>query len=654
MNAKIVTGLLLTGFLALTLIGGRTSRAAGPWFVSPAGNDGNDCLTPGTACLTIQGAVNKASAGDTINVAAGTYNENVTIAKSLFLRGAQFGVDARGRAASESIITTPVPANPQMTVAFNGLISIDGFTFSGGPTGASGCIFTSVGPNNGMLIINNRFSNYSAAAIWLNRGGTDINIDKNVLDGSLISASGQAIFLNGPQNYNGLFVTNNHVINNTGRSGLFVDGNHNVSESAARAPSISGNLFDKNNVGMNLGSRSFGTFAAPVLGAYGGSIQNNVFSNNAFDGVQGGIQHVLVSGNQFLSNGRTGLALTSFGNTGADRGGQFSNITCNFFGGNVQEGLLFSSSQGAGTIGTNVANQNNFVSNNVGLTYNGTEAINATNNWWGSPTGPTIASNPGGTGDKITNPSGSVTYSPFLSSPAGCAPAAPVDLGIAKTSSGNFKQGDTGKTYTITVTNLSAFPSSGIVTVSDSLPAGLIARALSGPNWTCDPIPGGGTAGPATLNCTRSDVLNAGQSYQPITLTVDVSCSAPSSVTNTATVSGGGDTVPGNNSSSATDPVGPDPTAPVITCPGGVSKYVDSGQFTATVNPGTPVATDNCGSPSITGVRNDGKALNAPYPVGVTVITWTARDAANNSSSCSQTVTVMIPSGQKKIPGSYP
>ena len=37
-------------------------RAAGPWFVSPAGDDGNDCLSSTTACRTIGGAAAKASA----------------------------------------------------------------------------------------------------------------------------------------------------------------------------------------------------------------------------------------------------------------------------------------------------------------------------------------------------------------------------------------------------------------------------------------------------------------------------------------------------------------------------------------------------------------------------------------------------------------
>src|SRR5207248_3493731 len=56
---------------------------------------------------------------------------------------------------------------------------------------------------------------------------------------------------------------------------------------------------------------------------------------------------------------------------------------------------------------------------------------------------------------------------------------------------------------------------------------------------------------------------------------------------------------------------------------------------------GTATATDNCDSnPTITGTRSDNQPLNAPYPKGTTTITWTAKDSANNSSSCSQTVTV--------------
>lgn len=42
--------------------------------------------------------------------------------------------------------------------------------------------------------------------------------------------------------------------------------------------------------------------------------------------------------------------------------------------------------------------------------------LNAENNWWGSATGPTIASNPAGTGVVIEDPDGVVDYTPFLTS----------------------------------------------------------------------------------------------------------------------------------------------------------------------------------------------------------------------------------------------
>jgi uncharacterized repeat protein (TIGR01451 family) len=120
------------------------------------------------------------------------------------------------------------------------------------------------------------------------------------------------------------------------------------------------------------------------------------------------------------------------------------------------------------------------------------------------------------------------------------------DLAIAKTHSPTlFTQGDSGDTFSITVTNTGASPVSGVVTVTDTLPASLTATAISGTGWSC-------TLG--TLTCTRADAL---ASYPPITVTVDVANNAPILVTNTATVSGGGEAttvnVSGNNT--ATDDV---------------------------------------------------------------------------------------------------
>jgi len=63
------------------------------WYVAPTGNEGNNCLSPGQACATINGALNKPDflPGDTILVATGTYtssgNEVVLVNKNVSLSG---------------------------------------------------------------------------------------------------------------------------------------------------------------------------------------------------------------------------------------------------------------------------------------------------------------------------------------------------------------------------------------------------------------------------------------------------------------------------------------------------------------------------------------------------------------------------------------
>src|SRR5438105_12837994 len=63
------------------------ARAAGTtWHVSP-GSSGA-CTQADPNCRSIQSAVDTASVGDTIQVAAGTYAEHVTINKDLTINGA--------------------------------------------------------------------------------------------------------------------------------------------------------------------------------------------------------------------------------------------------------------------------------------------------------------------------------------------------------------------------------------------------------------------------------------------------------------------------------------------------------------------------------------------------------------------------------------
>jgi len=117
-------------------------------------------------------------------------------------------------------------------------------------------------------------------------------------------------------------------------------------------------------------------------------------------------------------------------------------------------------------------------------------------------------------------------------------------------------------------------------------------------------------------------------------------------VTCTATDSGG------NHSSGSFAVTVNDTQPPVITCPANVTVAGDIfGSCSADVMISTPAALDNCPGVIVTGVRSDGLMLTALYPPGATTITWTARDASNNTASCQQMVTVTNPAPVVTITG---
>jgi uncharacterized repeat protein (TIGR01451 family) len=248
-----------------------------------------------------------------------------------------------------------------------------------------------------------------------------------------------------------------------------------------------------------------------------------------------------------------------------------------------------------------------------------------------------------------TNESNSVSNDPTTVTPS------PPDLAIAKSHSVNAVQGQTGFTYTITVSNVGTGASSGAVTVSDTLPSGLTATAISGTGWNC-------TVG-GTSTCNRSDALAAAASYPPITLTVSVASNAPSTVTNTATVTGGGDINTANNT--ASDPTivtaGPTPDLAIAKTHTGNAQRGQTGfAYTITVSnvgsaptagavtvndtlPAGLTATGisgtgwNCtGGATPTCTRSDALASGTAYPP----ITLTVSVAADAAATVTNTATV--------------
>ena len=159
------------------------------------------------------------------------------------------------------------------------------------------------------------------------------------------------------------------------------------------------------------------------------------------------------------------------------------------------------------------------------------------------------------------------------------------DMTVTSSHTGSFSQGQTGATYTLTATNTGTGATTGVaVMVTDTLPSSLTATAISGTNWSC-------TLG--TLSCTRSDVLGAGASYNPITLTVNVSASAPTSVTNMATVAGGGETNTSNDTASDTTTITASASGPNVSI---TSSH--SGNFTVGTNGTYTFSVTNSGTAS--------------------------------------------------------
>jgi uncharacterized repeat protein (TIGR01451 family) len=118
------------------------------------------------------------------------------------------------------------------------------------------------------------------------------------------------------------------------------------------------------------------------------------------------------------------------------------------------------------------------------------------------------------------------------------------DLGVTKGHIGDFTVGSSG-TYTLTVTNYGLDTHTGMITLTDNLPAGLGYTGYTGAGWNCN-LSG------SDVVCTYPADLASGASAS-VDIHVSVGPSAYPSVTNTATVtSGAADSDLGNNST--TDP----------------------------------------------------------------------------------------------------
>ena len=243
------------------------------------GNDANDGFTPATAKKTIQAGVNQVSVGGTVNVAAGVYAENVTIAKSLTLTGAGQTNDAAGTVLEGT-----------------------------GMTGSA--ILVNTGVTN-VTIQNLRAQNYSlsaAAGVYANGQNNNFTI-QNVtsVNNGIVGNNGGGVYMNGPVNN----VLIDHVTATNNRSRGIVIWNGFKTNITITNNTVTGN----NCCGIELQD---GTASGVTV--TGNTVSGNVDSGMAFTGLMSGMGANRIANNTLTNNGRFGIEIKLANGTGATSG----------------------------------------------------------------------------------------------------------------------------------------------------------------------------------------------------------------------------------------------------------------------------------------------------------------------------------------------
>jgi uncharacterized repeat protein (TIGR01451 family) len=198
-------------------------------------------------------------------------------------------------------------------------------------------------------------------------------------------------------------------------------------------------------------------------------------------------------------------------------------------------------------------------------------------------------------------------------------------LSISKTHSGNFEQGQQNVTYSITVSNsISGGPTSGTVTVVETLPTGLTLVSIAGPGWSC-----------TAATCTRTDVLRGGSSYPAITVTANVALSATSPQTNRASVSGGGSVSANASDPTTLVPAGTPPALNITKTHSGSFTQGQPGATYALTVLNSPTAGPTSGTVTVTDTIPSGLTLGSMSGTGWTCAsnTCTRADVLNSAAS---------------------
>ena len=410
------------------------------------GAAGNATVNVG-ASGRIQNGIDVAASGATVNVAAGTYAEELNIAKTLTLNGANAGVAGNAARGPESVIIT---TNNGITAAADG-VTIDGFTIRDNAVGAG---ITLSPAFSGYTVQNNIITN-NVFGLNLGSDGTTLTkVVKNKFDSNNNTPGGGA--------------SGDAIYTDTGARKVLIDDNTFTGHDTA-AMVFAGLLGTQDDITVSNNTFTLDN-SVVFVNATNVAITGNTFDQSQGSAIYlgGGNATVTIQHNDIKDGVSNGIKIVDgeFGNFGVNTAVSIAN---NFIDGN-DVGILVA----AGGIGAPMTITSNHIANNTtfGVKNDSGQVVTATGQWWGSVNGPAHASNTynlGSQGNAVSddvifvpwlNGGGSSTASPGFT-PTGAA-FAPVTLGAGSFASiqaaiNAAVDGDTinlaGGTYTETLSN---------------------------------------------------------------------------------------------------------------------------------------------------------------------------------------------------------